>query len=516
MSPLRRPMPFLLLLFLLGAPAVQASRYEKLVSQLGKDAEKEVVQVTSALVAFRTVSAGGKSAAPEFRKMRGYLQRWAKQHGFDFRAVGTDDVFEIGWGRGPVKLALVFHGDVVPAPRHEWSRDPFKVHVADGRLFGRGVEDDKGPIAAAMTAMAGAKRAGLRPDGRILLIIGNGEENDWGPMRRYAESAPPMTHVVSVDSGFPVIAGQSGFVAFALRAKADGVAPEQDGLWLEVVDATAGEFLTQVPGRASMTLRVHGRSAAEAEAEVRRVIAALREAGRAALQAEVTKQEDGTLKVVTSGRAVHASGAEHGHNALWDLSALAAKLPLRENGTARLLKVVASHFDGDHHGRKLGLYYEDTLMGPLLVAPTVLRTEKGEAVLRVNMRRPQGKDAEAWNRSLDAAAALIAKASGGEVTELTDQRYSGDPHLAEVSGPLVQKLLDIYRKHRPGDADPKPGAIRGGTYGRLFKGAVDFGPAFPGEPYTGHAPDESISIGNLETLTLMLADAMYELALKKD
>jgi dipeptidase D len=43
--------------------------------------------------------------------------------------------------------------------------------------------------------------------------------------------------------------------------------------------------------------------------------------------------------------------------------------------------------------------------------------------------------------------------------------------------------------------------------------AVDFGPAFPGDLYTGHAPDESISLDNLDVTTRMVAEALHTLAL---
>jgi dipeptidase D len=91
-------------------------------------------------------------------------------------------------------------------------------------------------------------------------------------------------------------------------------------------------------------------------------------------------------------------------------------------------------------------------------------------------------------------------------------RYVGDPHVADTSGPLVTTLLDIYKRHREAP-DAKPQSVRGGTYARLFPRAVDFGPAFPGDLYTGHAPDESISLENLDATTRMVAEALHTLAL---
>lgn len=54
-------------------------------------------------------------------------------------------------GRGRPILQFNGHYDVVP-PGRGWSRDPFKPHINDGRLYGRGAVDMKGGIAATLLA----------------------------------------------------------------------------------------------------------------------------------------------------------------------------------------------------------------------------------------------------------------------------------------------------------------------------------------------------------------------------
>jgi len=53
----------------------------------------------------------------------------------------------------PGGIMLSGHSDVVPVEDQDWSTDPFTMHCADGRLYGRGTCDMKGFIAAAV-AMA--------------------------------------------------------------------------------------------------------------------------------------------------------------------------------------------------------------------------------------------------------------------------------------------------------------------------------------------------------------------------
>ncbi|AKF87280.1 hypothetical protein MFUL124B02_40750 [Myxococcus fulvus 124B02] len=471
---------------------------------------EEVVALTQELVRFKTVSSEAPAPKnPGIAAMGRFLQKWAKAHDMAYRTVGANEVFEIAWGKGAPALGLVFHGDVVPAPAHEWKRPPFEPYVQDGRLYGRGVEDDKGPLASALVALDYARQLGIEPRGKVLVIIGNGEESDWTGMLKYAAMEPKAPHVISVDSSFPVVAAQSGFVAWNLSAPV-GPARKSSKFALRPVDAKGGEFLTQVPGTATLKLLPGEGSSLPVALETVRAAIADEQRTRSWLKADA-KEEGGAVLLTVHGKAVHSSVANEGVNALWGLSAVSSRLILEDNGIAAMLRVLFLRFEGDHHGQKLAVEYSDAaLMGPLLVAPTMLRVADGKVSLGVNMRRPRGQDSARFNAALDQAALLVGQDSDGRVTE-AGERYVGDPHVADTSGPLVTTLMAIYKRHRD-DPDAVPTSVRGGTYARLFPKAVDFGPGFPGDEYTGHAPDESISLENLDLTTRMLAEAVYLLS----
>ena len=76
--------------------------------------------------------------------------------------------------RGP--LLLQGHVDVVPADAGEWSRLPFSGELADRCLWGRGALDMKGAVIMQLTALALAKRAGLRPAGDVIFCAVPDEE----------------------------------------------------------------------------------------------------------------------------------------------------------------------------------------------------------------------------------------------------------------------------------------------------------------------------------------------------
>lgn len=480
---------------------------------------EDVVDLTQKLVRFKTVNSDQPPAKnPGVIAMGQFLQQWAKAHGFGFRVAGRNDVFELSWGQGAPRLGLIFHGDVVPASPQDWKHKPFEPEVKNGRLYGRGVMDDKGPLATALVSLAMAKELGLEPPkGKVLVIIGNDEESSWAGMQEYArtEQLPPYT--ISVDSAYPAVVAQSGFVSLTLEAAMD--TPEaSDAASLLPVDATAGDFLTQVPGSASLSLAPYaGKSVEQGLATARAAVEAVRK-DRSGLKAEVKtapNPKGGTLILVsTQGKAIHSSIPEQGHNALWDLAAIADKLPLAENGLTAMLRTVTRRFDGDDHGERLGFTEKDPLMGEMVAAPTLLRVKDGKVSLGINLRRPRSEEGnEDFNQALDHAVALITQETDGRVTEAAG-RYVGDPHVVDSSGPLVSTLLDIYKRHRNLRGQVSPISIRGGTYARLFPNAVDFGPDLKEMgAYSGHSPDESISLEHLGLATQMLAEAIHTLAL---
>lgn len=76
--------------------------------------------------------------------------------------------------RGP--LLLQGHTDVVPADASEWTQPPFSGAIAGGCVWGRGALDMKGTVIMQLTALALARRAGLRPAGDVIFCALPDEE----------------------------------------------------------------------------------------------------------------------------------------------------------------------------------------------------------------------------------------------------------------------------------------------------------------------------------------------------
>jgi acetylornithine deacetylase/succinyl-diaminopimelate desuccinylase-like protein len=77
----------------------------------------------------------------------------------DKPAGGFPVVYAEQRGRGPKTLLFYNHYDVQPPdPLEEWTSGPFEPERRDGRLYGRGVSDDKGNIVSRLLALRALKR----------------------------------------------------------------------------------------------------------------------------------------------------------------------------------------------------------------------------------------------------------------------------------------------------------------------------------------------------------------------
>ena len=84
-----------------------------------------------------------------------------------------------GIGKHTRSIILLSHMDVVPANPREWQVPPFAGAVKDGKIWGRGAIDDKGPGVIELMAMLAIKRAGILLD-RDVLFVATGDEEEGG------------------------------------------------------------------------------------------------------------------------------------------------------------------------------------------------------------------------------------------------------------------------------------------------------------------------------------------------
>ena len=166
------------------------------------------------LVAIPSVS--GEEAA-----IAAFVEQTARGWGLDVVRDDTSVRVEVrGRSPGPT-LALVSHLDVVP-PGAGWTRDPFTPTMERDRLYGRGSGDAKASVAAMLTAARDVAGRGTLPRGRLLVVLGYGEETRHTTMERAVARAGPIdAAIVGEPTNLDFATAQRGLLMVDLVARGD-------------------------------------------------------------------------------------------------------------------------------------------------------------------------------------------------------------------------------------------------------------------------------------------------------
>lgn len=442
---------------------------------------------------------------PEFVKQREWLEKRAQSLGLGFKSYDGRVEEVILPGPKPV-LALLTHGDVQGVEGQQWSSPPFEGKLVNGRIIGRGTEDDKGPIVAILYVLAAFKDAGQPLDSTLKLLVANGEESSWAEIPYYLERAPAPERTIGVDAAYPVTHSQKGYGVLTFRAEPlPAGAQPHPGAW-QVVKMSGGSGMSIIPERGEALVRKTGQEAAAALDELSRLAGAWAKANPPAKLA--VSVEGDALKIAAEGHGGHSSAPASGHNALGDLTAFLATLDLQMDPWGALAAFTGNAVGMETNARSLGLGYRDAVMGDLTSNLSFLREDKGVPIAQINIRYPRGIGKDLMEKQLTGRAAAFTRQTGAPIA--TEVNLASEPHLSPAEGPLVSNLLAAWEEvtGKPG----KPVAIGGGTQARLFPGGVDFGPAEDMVLYRGHGTDEYMTPEELHRVAELTVTAVLKLA----
>ena len=250
-------------------------------------------------------------------------------------------------------LDILAHLDVVPVTEDWTVTEPFQPKVVDGRIYGRGTADDKGPAIAALYALRAIRELGLPMKKSVRLILGSDEECGSGDLEYYYAKEQEAPYTFTPDADFPLINIEKG--SFKGEFSADFPAEDAKAY---VVSFTSGDKVNVVPARA--TLVVAGVEAAVVEEAAARVTA------QTNVAFTTESQADGTVKVSAKGVAAHASTPAEGKNALTATLRLITALPLdATKGLTALLGLEALFPYEDTCGKQAGIDRENEESGAL-------------------------------------------------------------------------------------------------------------------------------------------------------
>ena len=385
----------------------------------------------------------------------------AAKYGFPVQSydgyVGTAD-FDAAL---PRSLDILAHTDVVPAGEGWTVTDPFKPIVKDGRIYGRGTSDDKGPLLCALYAMRALKETGVELKKGVRLIMGADEETGSGTDIEKGQFRGTISKTVEESTALP-----------------------------RLVSLEAGLALNAVPQKA--TLRFEGLDMNLAEAPMNEVSALC----------GVECTQTGVDEITIIGVSAHASTPEGGKNAGLAAMILATKLPLAACAQVDAIREMLEIFPwGETDGAHLGIKMEDAESHALTCTPDLYHVDPTYVEVKFDSRT----SVMATKENCQDAAEKTAHAHG------FDFETPGmiPPHRVAADSEFVQKLLHAY-EHVTG-LKGEAMAIGGGTYVHDIKNGVAFGAVLPGIDTHMHGADEFFDLENIVLATKVYAEAIIEL-----
>lgn len=371
-------------------------------------------------------------------------------------------------GTGSEILGILGHLDVVPAKASEWHHPPYAAEICNGKLFGRGTMDDKGPMIACLFAVKALKESGFVPSKTVRLIFGCDEESGMQCVEHYFRKMPYPTVSFSPDGDFPVINREKGIYQFDVVC---GKLPEG-------VTICAGERANVVPSLCNA--RVHGKRVDASHFQ----------------NVSVTREKGETV-ITAVGKSAHGSTPNEGVNATHSVIALLHE-NFPENPTLKFLTEKMC----DTSGKSWGIDLCDKDSGSLTCNLGVLRTlEDGTLRATVDVRFPVSYNC---HYMLD----LLRQCTPKDF-EVVPQ-HTSNPLFVPSDSQLVTTLMRVYNTALKCNLEPL--AIGGGTYSRCLPNCVAFGPLFPNEEQTIHMPNECVDLNNLRLMAELYLDAIFELA----
>ena len=396
----------------------------------------DIVKNLSQLIKFDSSQAPateGKPFGEANAKCLDFFLSLASYLGFETKNY-NNYIGEVKFGSGE-DFAVLAHLDVVPAG-NGWTHDPFggEVDRENGKIWGRGAMDDKGPALIALYAMKAIKDAGIKPKKCIKLIVGCNEETGWACIDHYNKVAKMPETGISPDADFPVIYAEKGIVHLTLAFPAENA--QFSGL-------KGGDRANMVCDYCEVT------------------------AEKSDL-AEQLGLEYAAGKIISRGKSAHGSTPEKGVNAIEKMLAY-----LGLDGMKKLL-----------FGEKLGLSGFEDETGKLTFSPNLIEQRGGAIYVTCDVRYPA-------TYTLKDVLEVVDKCGIPYTIE-----HEQAPLFNDRNGKLISTLLGVYNEVTGKNVQPV--AIGGGTYARALKCGAAFGPEEEGEESTIHQADEYITFEKID------------------
>lgn len=462
---------------------------KKIFRQLIKEKQQDMIADLQKAISFPSVSEIKEGGIPFGKNVHNcllYMLELAKNMGF--KTCNVDN--HVGWceyGEGEEMIAVLGHLDVVPAGEG-WTVPPYEGRIINGKIYGRGAMDDKGPTVAALYSLLAIKESAVKLNRRIRLFFGLSEENGGNDIRYYVENGGEIPVMgFTPDGEYPVIHGEKGFIIehykYEFRNQTENT----------LIDNYGNDYvfpkwkLKEIQGGTAENIVPH-----YAKAVLIRTV-----------KNEFAEENEEEFTYAVNGVSAHAASPWEGENAIQKLISKLAELPL-EDESKDVITFLNEKFKMECDGKSLGIAMSDEESGPLTMNLGMIQGNQKEIEIGLNYRYPV-------TSSFEDCEPILKKQFEQAGFVLTEQEH--DPCLyMQADSALVKRLMRVYKETT--GRDDKPKCIGGATYAKALPNVLAFGPLFPGDENREHKPDEYVEIDWLVKNAEIIAEAMYTLAVE--
>ena len=366
------------------------------------------------------------------------------EYGFETGLYSGNKYALASLGNSDKTIGIFSHSDVVPVNEEDWLfTKPFEPKIVDGTLIGRGVEDNKSGVMAALCAMRIIKECGIPLKSRIVTFVGSEEETGMSDIRAFAEEQPMPDVSLVPDADFPCSIGEKGIFHFWAKSSVD---------LCDVVEFRGGEAFNIVLDKAVVKLKNKNGLKSELEEKIN---------GKEQFSLD---EKDELLILTAKGIAKHACEPEDSVNAAY----LAAELLSDTEGLAKpdrdvmknVKKILACPF-----GTSMGIDHDDIRFGKLTFVNGMVDVENGKLKLSFDTRYGSTLEPEVLEKR-------VADSFGSLGWSVEINSHSKGFSIADDS-PVPAALEEVYAAVT--GFDKKAIRLGGGTYARIIDNAFSVG-----------------------------------------
>lgn len=450
-----------------------------------REDRESLIEDIKKLVSINSVEADPEEGMPFGRGAAEALQcflNMAEQMGFQTENF-DNYAGHVEFGEGKEVLGILGHVDVVPCGGG-WVCDPFHPEIIDGKLYGRGVLDNKGPMMVCLHALKILKEMELPLKKKVRLIIGANEETDWKCVDYYfykKKIAPPQISFTP-DAEFPLKHGEKGVFQYQLVTDIK-----------EDMVISGGNAYNSVPEYAYVLLP---------QERADQVNANLKQWEKCTgCRYEVSTEND-RIKLETFGFAAHAANPHRGKNAITAVMKAVDDLKL-ESELGEIAGFYMEKIGLNLYGDNIGAGLEDEVSGKLSFNVGKVEVKDGKLILSVDNRVPVTYKCVEAQKSIEKC--LENTRFTLENPQITESIYIPKDSF------LVETLMDVY-KEVTGDVEAEPQIDGACSYARALDNCVAFGAVLPGQPDLMHQKNEYLELDKLDIWMKIYLEAIYRLA----